>query len=240
MMADMRYLIVNADDFGQSLCVNEGIIEAHEYGIVTSASLMVRWPAAAEGAAYGRTHPRLSLGLHVDLGEWIFRDGNWSPLYEVISTTDPTATMRELVSQLCTFRRLVGGNPTHLDSHQHVHRHEPVHSALTQVARDLGVPLRQYSPYVRYCGDFYGQTGTGASLHEAISVDSLLRILSALPKGFTELSCHPGRTSDIVSMYCHERALEVKTLCDASIRQALDAEMIELISFSELQELRQE
>src|SRR5437870_3779943 len=43
-----RYLIVNADDFGLSPGVNRGIIEAHEHGIVTSASLMVRWPAAGE------------------------------------------------------------------------------------------------------------------------------------------------------------------------------------------------
>src|SRR4051794_16830036 len=47
-----RYVIVNADDFGQSRGINRGIILAHEQGIVTSASLMVRWAAAAEAAAY--------------------------------------------------------------------------------------------------------------------------------------------------------------------------------------------
>ena len=41
-----RAVIVNADDFGQSAGINRGIVEAHERGIVTSASLMVRWPAA--------------------------------------------------------------------------------------------------------------------------------------------------------------------------------------------------
>ena len=40
-----RCLIVNADDFGQSTGVNQGIITAYEQGIVTSASLLVRWPA---------------------------------------------------------------------------------------------------------------------------------------------------------------------------------------------------
>ena len=43
-------LIVNADDFGLCAGVNQGIIEAHERGIVTSASLMVRYPAAEAAA----------------------------------------------------------------------------------------------------------------------------------------------------------------------------------------------
>ena len=87
-MAAKRYLIVNADDFGQSHGVNRGIIEAHERGIVTSASLMVRWPAATEAAAYSRQHPHLSLGLHVDFGEWACRGGHWVPLYEVVPSND--------------------------------------------------------------------------------------------------------------------------------------------------------
>ena len=68
------YLIVNADDFGQSPGVNRGVIAAHERGVVTSTSLMVRWPSAAAAAAYAREHPALSVGLHVDLGEWACRD----------------------------------------------------------------------------------------------------------------------------------------------------------------------
>src|SRR5437899_1259327 len=74
----VRILIVNADDFGQTAGINRGIIEAHERGIVTSVSLMTRWPAAHEAARYCLSHRSLSLGLHFDLGEWRFRDGGWS------------------------------------------------------------------------------------------------------------------------------------------------------------------
>ena len=45
-----KKLIVNADDFGQSPGINKGIIKAREKGIVTSASLLVRYPAAVEAA----------------------------------------------------------------------------------------------------------------------------------------------------------------------------------------------
>ncbi len=48
MLDKRRFLIVNADDFGQSPGINHGIIKAFEKGIVTSASLMVRFPAAIE------------------------------------------------------------------------------------------------------------------------------------------------------------------------------------------------
>src|SRR5260370_7598521 len=89
-----RALIVNADDFGQSFGVNQGIMEAHERGIVTSASLMVRWPAAREAAAYAKKHPRLSLGLHFDYGEWVCRNGNCTTLYNAVSASDLHAAPR--------------------------------------------------------------------------------------------------------------------------------------------------
>ena len=62
-----RLLIVNADDFGRSESINGGIVQAHERGIVTSASIMVRWQAARDAAAYAREHGKLGLGLHLDL-----------------------------------------------------------------------------------------------------------------------------------------------------------------------------
>src|SRR5947209_5936730 len=105
-MAESRRLIVNADDFGLSPGVNAGILEAHARGIVTSTSLMVRWPAAAAAAAQAREHPRLGLGLHVDLGEWIYRDGSWQPLYEVVPLGDAGAVAVEVARQLDRFQSL--------------------------------------------------------------------------------------------------------------------------------------
>jgi chitin disaccharide deacetylase len=231
MMPPKRHLIVNADDFGQSSGVNRGVIAAHERGIVTSASLMVRWPAAAEAAAYSRGHPNLSLGLHFDLGEWICRDKTWVPLYEVVPTHDTAAVASELAEQLAVFGRLVGRDPTHIDSHQHVHRWEPVHSVLVEAAHKHAIPLRRYSPEIHYCGDFYGQTGTGEPLPEAISIDRLINILAALPPGITELGCHPGEGNDLISMYRDQRTEELKALCDPQVRATIVAEGIELRSF---------
>jgi predicted glycoside hydrolase/deacetylase ChbG (UPF0249 family) len=212
-----RFLIVNADDFGRSAGINRGIARAHENGIVTSASLMVRYPAAAEAAEYAAAHPELSVGLHADLGEWTHRDGEWHVVYEL----DPERTVEEVSRQLEVFRSLLGADPSHLDSHQHVHRSEPLRSAMLDLARRLGVPLRDFDPRVVYRGDFYGQTGTGDPLPEAITVETLLATVYGLPEGVTELGCHPGDGDDLESSYVGEREVEVTALCDPRLPAAL-------------------
>jgi chitin disaccharide deacetylase len=226
-----RYLIVNADDFGQSRGVNRGIIQAHEQGIVTSASLMVRWPAAAEAAAYALEHPRLSVGLHLDLGEWACQRGAWSPVYQVVPPDDAAQIAAEAARQLSAFRGLLGREPTHLDSHQHTHLGDAARPVIIEIADRLGVPLRRCSPRVRYCGSFYGQTPQGSPLPDVLCPEGLLRILNDLPSGVTELGCHPGLDNDLQTMYGAERAREVEVLCDPQVRTALPAMGIELCSF---------
>ena len=229
-----RRLIVNADDFGQSAGINDGIVRCHEQGVVTSASLMVRWPWATSAAAYARRTPSLSVGLHIDLGEWTCRNGEWTPLYHVVRTDDPAAIELEIVGQLERFQRLMRRDPTHLDSHQHVHRHEPVDPIVRSIGDQLGVPCRGVGDQVAYHGGFYGQTGDGQPLEGAISVEHLITIMSALPVGTTELGCHPGLRGDAPGMYVDERDAEARVLCDARVRAALNALRIELISFHDL------
>src|SRR5688500_7993841 len=62
-----RRLIVNADDFGRSSSINRAVIQAHQRGILTTASLMVNGPAAEEAAALAHEHPCLGVGLHLTL-----------------------------------------------------------------------------------------------------------------------------------------------------------------------------
>lgn len=232
-------LIVNADDFGISPGVNRGIIEAHARGIVTSTSAMTRWPAAEQAAQLARAYPGLGIGLHVDLGEWIYRHAEWQPLYQVIRTDDPCAVEREIRWQLQRFRELFGRDPDHLDSHQHAHREEPARSILIALGRELRVAVRHFSP-VRYVGDFYGQNDTGQSFPELIGVTALQRILERLPEGICELCCHPAATSDLQTMYGAERLQELQTLTSAQARSAVAQSHIRLCSYSDVSaELRQ-
>jgi hopanoid biosynthesis associated protein HpnK len=66
-VAAPRRLVVNADDFGRSTSINQAVVRAHREGILTTASLMVNEPAAAEAVALAKENPQLGVGLHLTL-----------------------------------------------------------------------------------------------------------------------------------------------------------------------------
>ena len=213
----MKWLIVTGDDFGASCGINRGIVEAHERGVLTSASLMVDGPAAADAVARARANPALSLGLHLEL-----------------DATDPVRAAAECRRQLARFEKLAGILPTHVDSHHNVHRDARVLPHILAAARQAGVPVRGYS-VARYVGKFYGRWG-GATHPEQIGVDGLLRLLDTeVQDGVTELSCHPGYVEPgFDSSYLTEREVELRTLCDSRVRPALHEREIQLIGFRDV------
>ena len=213
----MKWLIVTGDDFGASCGINRGIVEAHERGVLTSASLMVDGPAAADAVARARANPALSLGLHLEL-----------------DATDPVRAAAECRRQLARFEKLAGILPTHVDSHHNVHRDARVLPHILAAARQAGVPVRGYSA-ARYVGKFYGRWG-GATHPEQIGVDGLLRLLDTeVQDGVTELSCHPGYVEPgFDSSYLTEREVELRTLCDPRMRPALHEREIQLIGFRDV------
>lgn len=231
-MTEQRWLVVNADDFGRSAGVNEGVLRAHDHGIVTSASLMVRWPAAADAVESARGRPHLGLGLHVDLGEWVFARGEWEGVYRVCGDSREEVE-REVALQLDCFRELVGQSPTHLDSHQHVHLDEPVRSILQRLAEELGVPLRQITPGVVHLGEFYGQTATGEPYPDGIASARLVDLVRRAGVGITEIACHPGiHEAQSWSVYAEEREQELAALCDPALALAIAEAGVVLTSFA--------
>lgn len=224
----MKSLIVNGDDCGASRGVNRGILQAHEHGILTSTSLLVNAPGSEEAGELRRRAPRLSIGLHVDLGDRSQRAGD-----------SPLRLRRQLDEQLRRFEQLVGRSPTHLDSHHNVHREPELLPGFLEFAREHGLPLREHSP-VRYVSKFYGQWGSRTHL-EQIGVESLTRMLAELGDGISELACHPGFVeADLATGYSVERESEVRTLCDPSLSAVLAASSIRLASYHDLARLLEE
>jgi predicted glycoside hydrolase/deacetylase ChbG (UPF0249 family) len=218
-------LVINADDFGLSRGINRGIIEAHQRGVVTSASLMVDAPRCHEAVAMGRGCPRLGLGFH-----FVATDER-GPLYDL----DDVELVRSiLATQFERFVDAVGALPTHLDSHHDVHRDPRLLPYFLDLARRHGLPLRGHSP-VRCLSKFYGQWG-GVSHPEQVSAANLVRMLKEeVGEGLTELICHPGYADpDFPSSYSAEREEELRALCDPAVRAALGEQGIVLIGFGDL------
>jgi len=231
---DSRFLVVNADDFGLTHGINTGVMKAHRRGIVTSASLMVKQPKAEEAVALAAREQRLGLGLHIDLMEWEPLDGEWKRIYARVDLDDQAQVAREIADQVELFVDLVGRPPDHLDSHQHVHLEGHARTEAIRVSRDLGVPLRGLDSRVSFCGEFYGQQGRSEPYPEGITLANLLRLIDAMPEGWTEVMCHPGFAHDVQSIYRLERESEVETLCRPNLSEELAKRSVKLRSFSEL------
>jgi len=222
----MNYLIVNADDFGASRGINRAIIELHQLGVVTSTSLMIDVPAARHAAHMARASPKLGVGLHVTL-----TNEHSAPL---IDFDDAARCLKELEAQITRFIDALGQAPTHIDSHQNMHRDERLLPIFQDVAGRHSLPLREHSP-ARYFSAFYGQWN-GETHAEQISIENLLLMLeSEIGDGITELSCHPGHTDPAFdSPYNIEREIELKTLSDGRFTAFLHKRAVKLISFRDL------
>jgi len=150
-----RLLIVNADDLGQTPGVNRGIEEAHLEGVVSSATLLANGAAFGEGVELAGRCRRLGVGLHVNLVEgapiapvervgslvdaqgrfWNKRGlvGRW-----LTGRIDPRHVRVEFAAQVGRLRES-GLEPTHFDSHQHLHVLPGLREELFAGAVELGL-----------------------------------------------------------------------------------------------------
>ncbi|HWF49667.1 MAG TPA: ChbG/HpnK family deacetylase [Solirubrobacteraceae bacterium] len=217
-----RLLVVNADDLGLSAGVSDGIFESHAQGIVTSASLMVTRPGAEYAAAGLAEHPALSVGLH-------FEDDGIHDL------DDPAQAAEAFASQLERFRELTGGEPTHIDSHHHVHSEDERLEFFGALVEPLAVPLR-HDGRVAYIGGFWAQWEVGLTNLGYIRRSFLVHLVANETRGpVTELACHPAKVvGDFRSSYLEERAVELATLTEPGLREEIEALGISIVSYREV------
>lgn len=217
-----RFVIVNADDLGLSPEIDRGLFEAHDGGIVTSASLLVDGPDAEAAVEQARKHPKLGLGIHVAFDERgkLFTD-----------MQDLAAVQQQIDRQLAAFVRLVGSPPDHIDSHHHMHRLFNVARLFLVAGRRYNVPVRGFSDVV-FVGRFYGQPEFGKTDLTKISPEVMMAMLRAVKPGVSEISCHPGHVETRPdAIYNREREVELQTLTDERVRATITEEGIRLINY---------
>ena len=187
---------------------------------------MVNTPGTDEAVALAAARPRLSLGLHVNFTNEAQR---------LVEFDDPEVCRRELRRQFDRFVELTGRLPTHLDSHQHVHRRPRCQPSFQELAEEHGLPLRDQRP-VTFKGGFYAQWEYGVSEPAKVSFDALTSILSTeLAHGIYELAVHPGYYDTRAEyVYHRDREWELATLSDPRVLALLREHRVELISYHEL------
>jgi len=203
----MRRLIINADDFGLTGGVNRAILEAHERGVVTSATLMANGQAFADAITLAQSRPRLGVGCHIVLvdgaplldqkavhsllhggggsGSPRFREGITrfgtlallGRLNENEIEAEATAQIRKL--------QAAGIAVTHLDSHKHTHLFPRVLRPLLRAAASCGVRAIR-NPFERMQGS---QLAASPSLWRRWAEVGVLR---GLARQFREAVQHSG------------------------------------------------
>lgn len=233
----MKKLIINADDLGINPQRSHGIFLCHEQGVVTSASLIVN-TSDSEAAVRRAQERNLPIGLHLNLTE----GGPLSPVDAIQSllTTDGYLLTREgflsalrrgnierehiereVRAQFEWFQEHAG-QPTHVDSHHHIHIQPMIVPILVPILDRYGIsfvriPSEPLPPFgyeiepeklkhsidvtqqaenARATYAAHGIRSTdhfrGLALSGNSSMRNLRHTVSRLPEGTTELMVHPG------------------------------------------------
>ena len=152
----------------------------------------------------------------------------------VVDLGDVRALGRELDRQFDAFRDMTGDIPTHLESHQHVHRQLNIGRASSNL---VTYPLRGFSE-VSYIGIFYGQREDGRTDLRHISLGYLISVLNNVEPGFSELACHPGtQGGDFDAVYNWQREIEVESLTDPRAKVAAARAEVQLTNYRDYRSL---
>jgi predicted glycoside hydrolase/deacetylase ChbG (UPF0249 family) len=178
----------------------------------------------------------------------------YRPLVEKAPRLNIDDVKKEWRAQIEAFVQAAERGPTHLDSHHHSSYFSPeLFRAMLELAREYNCAIRfpftgsiskeleesykcvpdliqEFHPRRpdHFVVDFYDERAT---------LEGLLNIIKNLPEGTIEVMCHPGYTDDAFaqeSVYNKQRDRELEILTDLTIKEAIQANGIQLITFVEL------
>jgi predicted glycoside hydrolase/deacetylase ChbG (UPF0249 family) len=192
--------------------------------------------------------PPEKVGTLVDgQGRFLSLDG----LMRQISSVDAQEVAAEWRAQIEAFIAAAGRKPTHLDSHHHSSYFSPA------LFRELLKLAREYDCAIRLPQDETLKQDSDAEQNQALLAEfnprrpgaffvnfydqgatrhTLLEIINSLAEGSYEIMSHPGYANGLaaISSYASQRENELDVLTDASVKAAIAARGIELISFAGL------
>jgi len=238
----LKYLITNADDFGFTRDVNEGIVHAHRHGILTATTLMATGVEFDHAVDLARRNPRLDIGVHLVLVG--------SPGYPA---TTAALVRAVALGRIALYDRLAeqvrkilsaGITPTHLDTHKHTHILPQVLNAVGRISKEFRIPWvrRPLFPGLLQALKNRGCRATdhfaGFRLTGKFDAPALAALIRRLPDGATEFMCHPGFCTDELraahTRLKESRRRELDALISPEVRAAIEESRVKLVRYQDL------
>jgi len=142
-LTSARQLVVNADDFGFTPDVNQGIVEAHRHGILTATTLMANGAAFEDAVRLARATPSLDIGCHLVLigGRSLVTQRPFPLSVPRLVAALAKREIRPYDELKAQVRRILdaGVRPSHLDTHKHTHLAPPVLDAVARLGEEFGI-----------------------------------------------------------------------------------------------------
>ena len=153
--ARLKRLIINADDLGLSYGITDAIIDTHQNGVLTSASLMVNQPATDYAVLRLGGAPQLDVGIHLNLcqGRPVLPAGEIPSLTGGDGRFLPPGRLsrkllswqvstKEIENEFCAQidrMREYGLEPSHADSHHRLHLYPAAVLAFRRAVLSRGI-----------------------------------------------------------------------------------------------------
>lgn len=209
----MHQVIFNSDDFGYSSGINHAIIDAFKRGILTSTTLMTNTPGFKQAVNMKKKNKNLGVGVHLTLtfGKPLLKnvpslvdnDGyflNKSFYLKDDFEIDQKELSREWEAQIQKVYD-AGIQPTHLDSHHHMHTLGSNQEVVVDLANKYKLPVRRnfslnnkvrITEYFEDNFDLVGYPTGEKSLGKMLNsyLDKLLEKLKTYQS--SEIMCHMG------------------------------------------------
>ena len=238
-------LIINADDFGLSKSISDGIVEGIKNGYITSTSIMANMEYAEYAIKEAIKYNINCIGLHVNLtvGRPITKnlnliDENGKFLYNKKQIENKKLTYEdaynEIIAQLNMINKYSNGvvKIDHLDTHHHLCDNENIKNAIIDIARKYNIPIRN---------EFECEISKPDILYKEFTIKNVtLDVLKMMVQKYLdenvtiELMTHPGYvdeyTKTLTSYLGRKNELQV-------IKQAKEDglfDKIDLINFKQL------
>lgn len=228
-------LVINADDYGYTQGVTEGILYAHLHGIVTSTTVLTNSENLELSYEKSKECPDLAFGVHLTLTlgkpltngqSFIDEKGQFLSRKALdFSKLDPTEVYNEWKAQIERFITVFQRKPTHLDSHHSVHDQKETYPITQRLCQEYGLECRRHGPF-QFVAGFYGDN---------VSVDNLLHILEEHQHDEAiEIMSHTGYCDSQLrkmSSYTDGRLAELNVLCDPRVKDYIKQHHIELTTY---------